>query len=128
MASSADSRYGKSPGFQGIRLTLHFSPASNFTTRFASSSESLTPPSITYSNIKYSQLRNGYFRQTPSNAASGYFRLMGINASRCASLDAFSDIASFGRSLSDASRSIPGTIPLVEIVTRFAGIPTPFGP
>ena len=58
---------------------------------------------------------------------SGYFLLMGINAPRCSSFDAFNEIASFGRTFSCASRSIPGTIPLVESVTCFGEIRSPSG-
>src|SRR2546429_7102249 len=52
---------------------------------------------------------------------------MGMSASRSLSFDALSEIASLGRTCSRASRSIPGTIPLVESVTCFGESPSPPG-
>ncbi len=42
---------------------------------------------------------------------------MGMSALRCSSLEALSEIARLGRIFSCASRSMPGTMPLVESVT-----------
>ena len=42
---------------------------------------------------------------------------MGMSASRCSSVEALSEIARLGRIFSCPSRSMPGTMPLVESVT-----------
>ena len=52
---------------------------------------------------------------------------MGMIASRCSFEVAFSEIASFGRTFSSASFSMPGIIPLVESVVCFGVIAMPFG-
>src|ERR1700744_5422882 len=64
MTSGEDSWKGSEPGFHGMRFTLQaLSEARSVTTRLASARESLTPPSMTYSNMRYSQERSGYSRQ-----------------------------------------------------------------
>src|SRR5215471_4344373 len=126
MLLSGDSLKGNSPGFQGIRFTFtRFSGPSTFTWRRASSGVSFTPPSITYSKVRCSQWRSGYLRHASISASSGYFLLIGISTLRCSSFEAFNEIASFGRTSSFAIRSIPGTIPLVDSVTRLGESPTP---
>src|SRR5437899_1221474 len=100
-----------------MRLTLARRSTRSRATRRASSGESLKPPRSTYSNVSRSQGRKGYSRHAASSTVSGYLRLMGMIASRCPSVEALRDMASFGRILSCASRSIPGTMPLVESVT-----------
>src|SRR3984957_4786358 len=70
MTSGEDSWKGKEPGFHGMRFTLAaLRGARSLTTRLASARESFTPPSMTYSNIRYSQERSGYSRQAFMSAA-----------------------------------------------------------
>src|SRR5215475_9526882 len=83
MRSIGDARYGSSgAGLCGIRFTLARTPLSSLTRRRASSSESLTPSSITYSNVNRSRSPSGYSRQAFIRSASVYLRLIGLNPDR----------------------------------------------
>src|SRR5262245_42800161 len=92
MRSIGEARYGNSgAGLCGIRFTFARTPLSNLTNRRASSSESLTPSSITYSNVNRSRSPSGYSRQAFIRSASVYLRLIGINRVRCSSVVAERD-------------------------------------
>src|SRR3989442_1592461 len=105
-------------GLNGIRLILHGTRETKSTSWRACSSVSLTPSSMTYSKVMKSRgARSRYRRHTASNSASGYLRLMGMSVSRSASFGACKDTAS-ATGHSAARRSIIGTIPDVESVTR----------
>ena len=54
-----------------------------------------------------------------------HLRVIGMICSRTVSFEAFSDNASFGRTVSAANRSIPGSIPEVDTVIRDSGTPIP---
>ena len=112
-------------GLSGIRFTFALIPDRSFTRRRASSGESFTPSSITYSNVMRLRFLSGNRRQASRMAASGYLRFGGTSAVRCSSVVAWSETARFGISGSHASRSRPGTIPTVESVTRRGEIARP---
>src|ERR1700686_895808 len=113
------------PGFMAIRLIFARMPRTNSTSSRACSRESLTPASRTYSNVNRSRGRIGNSRAAFINSARFHFRLSGITSLRTASLDAFSEIASFGRTGSSPKSLILGIIPAVDTVIRDSGIPIP---
>ena len=82
--------------FSGSRLTLAFRPLSRRTNRRASSMVSLTPASITYSNVIRLRFFSGKLRQAAINCAREYLRLIGTSSSRWASVVAWSEMARFG--------------------------------
>ena len=84
--------------------------------REASSRESLTPASRTYSNVMRRPFRAGKARHASMSSARGQRRLMGMIASRTSSVVALRETASF-TGVSSPSRCITGTRPLVETVT-----------
>ena len=110
-------------GLNGIRLSLQESPAQrlSFTSSIncrACSGWSFTPSSMQYSKVMKSRGAASRYRlAAPISSASGYLRLSGTKVSRSASLEACSEIAS-ATGQSAASRSIMGTTPDVDTVTR----------
>ena len=113
--------------FSGIRLTLAFTPASRRASRRASAGVSFTPLSMTYSKVIRLRLASGKRRQASMMACRPYFRLGGTIAARCSSVVAWSEMARFGISGSSARRSIIGTRPTVDKVTRLGGNARPSG-
>src|SRR5262249_25694591 len=78
-----------------MRLILAGMPLRSRTSALASASWSLTPLSITYSNVMRLALESpGYMRQASSNSRIGYLRLSGTRRSRSASVTACSETAS----------------------------------
>ena len=109
----------------GSRFTLALTPESTLTSRRASSSESFTPASITYSNMMRRRFDNGNRLQASMISVSEYFFVGGTIARRCSSVAACSDTARFGMRSSCASLSIIGTSPTVDSVTRFGCMSRP---
>ena len=118
-------------GLNGIRLTFAASfictALSNWRIRRASSRActgwSLTPFIMVYSNvIELRGLRCTYRWHAAISSAIGYFLLSGTSSVRNSSLAACSDTAS-DTSLSWLSRSIIGTMPAVDRVTRLLARP-----
>ena len=75
--------------------------------------------------MTHSRVRNGIFWQASSNCSIFHLRVTGMMASRTSLFEAFSESASFGRTVSVANRSIPGSMPLVDTVIRDSGMPIP---
>ena len=99
--------------------------ASKRTSSCASSIESLTPLSITYSNVIRRALDSpGYCRQAAKSFAIGCFRLMGTSSFRNSSRTACREMARATFSSSPV-RAIPGTTPDVDNVTRRREKPRP---
>ena len=72
--SGVGSANGSAPGFHGIKFTFtRPNPLIIFATRRASSGESFTPPSSTYSNVTYSRDPRGNFLQASSKHAQRIF-------------------------------------------------------
>ena len=84
--------------FSGIRFTLDLTPDSSFASRRASSGESLTPASSTYSNVMRLRRFNGNRLQASMMSATPYFLLIGTRSPRIASVGACSEMARFGMS------------------------------
>ena len=104
--------------FSGIRLTFDLTPASSFASRRASSGESLTPASSTYSNVMRLRFFSGNRLHASMISATPYFLLSGTSSPRCSSVGACSEIARFGITGSRASRSSAGSSPTVDSVMR----------
>ena len=105
-------------GLNGIRLNLHGTSRTRRTSAPACAGESFTPSSITYSKVTKSRgATSRYRRHAAIRSASGCLRLIGTSLSRSASSGACRLTAS-ATGHSAASRSICGTRPDVETVTR----------
>ena len=115
------------PGLCAMRLTVHFSGASNRRSAAASRSVSFTSRSSTYSNVSRSQGRSGYRRHSSSSSPKPYRAVIGISCSLCSGFDAFSETASLPRTDCVPCSRILGTTPAVETVMRRWGMPTPRG-
>ena len=121
LMTSSEGRSNGMPGaaLSGSRLTLALTPVSTFTSLRASCGESLTPASITYSNMMRRRLARGNRLQASITSCIEYFLFDGTIAARVSSVAACNDTARLGISSSPASLSIIGTRPTVDSVTRF---------
>src|SRR5205807_2392521 len=77
----------------GMRLTFDLTPASSFAKRRASSARSLTPDSITYSNVIRLRRLSGNRLHASTMSATPYFLLIGTSGPRCTSVGACSEMA-----------------------------------
>ena len=95
--SAVGSRYGSAPGFHGIKFTFTLSAAPTVSPPAAHlpAHHLLRPASRTRTSGVPTAAAD--ISCTPQQRRIGYFRLIGISASRCSSFDAFNEIASFGR-------------------------------
>ena len=127
LTRSSDGRSKGMPAaaFSGNRFTLALMPERTFTSCRASTSESFTPASITYSNMIRRRFETGKRLHASRMSCIEYFFVGGTMARRVSSFEACSDTARFGISSSCASLSIIGTRPTVDSVTRFGCMSNP---
>ena len=110
------------PAFQTIRLILVRMPLTSAISSSALASESLMPPSMTYSKVIHSRLRSGMVFSASKSAAMFHLRVMGMMDSRMTSLGALRLTASLGRTVSRAKSRMPGMMPEVLTVILDSGM------
>src|SRR5947209_7964518 len=116
---SAGRRNGApSQSLKGIRLTFARTPRRSRTRRRASSGESLTASSRTYSKKTRWRGASGYFLTAAMSVSTFHERLTGMSCDLTSSDPAWSEMARFTLRFSRPSFSIPGTSPTVETVIR----------
>src|SRR5437867_2375770 len=126
MRASGDRRnVAPSQSLNGIKFTLARTPRSRRTSRRASSSESFTPSSITYSKKTRCRGASGYFFTASISVARFHDRFTGMSRERTSSDAPCSEIARFTFSSSRPSFSMPATSPTVDTVMRRGEYPTP---
>src|SRR4029079_10030252 len=112
-------------GLNGMRLILAGMPLSSRINAFASSMESFTPLSITYSKVMRLALETpGELRHASRTSEIGYFRLRGTKHWHHSPRTAGSDPASM-HPISAPVRWMLGTTPEVDNVMRRFEIPIP---